>query len=159
MSIWGPGVAENDDAADWLDEFLDEPSITALNDAFDDVIGQPAGEYLEVTEGANAVVAAQVVSEIFLNPGEQALLDAEEDEEAIAQLKKALKKLHPGSRLHLVERAMQALTLVAYNEDHSELQELMHEHEPTQVLWRQTIFDLERRLQQSKDSLGAALDK
>lgn len=157
MSIWGPGVAENDDAADWLDEFLDEPSITALNDAFDDVIGQPAGEYLEVTEGANAVVAAQVVSEIFLRPGDQVLLDAEED--AMTDLKKALSKMHPGSRLHLIERAMQALTLVAYNEDHSELQELMHEHEPTQVQWRQTIFDLERRLQQIKDSLVTALNK
>jgi hypothetical protein len=94
-----------------------------------------------------------------LNPGEQALLDAEEGGEAITHLKKALKKLHPSSRLHLVERVMHALTLVAYNEDHSELQELMHEHEPTEVLWRQTIFDLERRLQQIKDSLGAALNK
>jgi hypothetical protein len=57
-----------------LDEFLDEPSITALNDAFDDVISQSAGEYLEVTEGANAVVAAQIVSEIFFEPRRASLV-------------------------------------------------------------------------------------
>ena len=38
MSIFGFLPEENDDSADWLDDFKISPSVVLLNDAFDDLL-------------------------------------------------------------------------------------------------------------------------
>lgn len=151
MSIWGSGIADNDDAADWLDDFVDEPSITALNDALDEVLGSSASDYVEVTEGAAAVVAAQIVAELFFKAGEQPLL---EDEEVFDVCSGLLNKLHPGSKRHLIERATQAVATVGYGAGTSELHDLMHEDPDLAQKWLQTIQGLQLRLLQAKEELN-----
>jgi hypothetical protein len=42
MGTWGYGPLENDDAADWLDELLEDQEFFLLSQAFDDVF-RPGG--------------------------------------------------------------------------------------------------------------------
>lgn len=153
MSIWGPGIADNDDAADWLDEFMDEPSIMALHDAFDEVLSGENSDYVEVTEGAAAVAAAQIVTELFSKGGAKRLI---EDEDVLLGGKGSVKQLHPGSRLHLVERAMRALSTVVYGAATSELHELVHEDAKLAKTWMKSMQGLEVRLLQVKEKLTSS---
>lgn len=153
MSIWGAGVADNDDAADWLGEFWDEPSVLLLNDAFDDVLG--GSDYLEVTEGSAAIAAAQIVAELFGKGGKEPLLE-DEDEDAVRDLKKSLRKMHASAKLQLVERAIRSVVLVAYGTETSELHQLVHEDAELAQDWLKSIQGLEKRLMQVKNKLVQA---
>ena len=90
MSIWGAGAEENDDAADWLADLAEEPTVIALNEAFDEVLSLERDDYLEVTEGAIAVAAAYVVAQLvdpqpgFVMLDEESLLRLQGQERALA---------------------------------------------------------------------------
>ncbi len=130
MSISGANPAENDDAADWLGDFSEEPSIVALNDAFDDILGADEDDYLEVTECAVAVAAGAVVIELYDNQNGERILESE-DLETLQLLEK---KLKPGARKNLVKRAIKSLRIILLETERSELAELMKEDA---TLWEQ----------------------
>ena len=123
MSIWGANPAENDDAADWLGDFSEEPSIVALNDAFDDILGCDGDDYLEVTECAVAVAAGAVVVELYGNQGQVSILELED----FGKLQLLEKKLTPGARKSLVKRAIKSLRIILLEVERSELAELIQE--------------------------------
>ena len=64
MSIYGFLPEENDDSADWLEDFKISPSAILLNDAFDELLSSDS-KYKEVTECAHAYLAAALTYEIF----------------------------------------------------------------------------------------------
>lgn len=123
MSVWGPRAEENDDAADWLSEFADEPSIVGLNDAFDAVLGADKDIYLEITEGAVAVAAAAVVAEIFGRTASASLLEPDDR----TNLRRLAKKLAAGAQITLVERALRSLAIVTTDAQRSELFQVWQE--------------------------------
>jgi Domain of unknown function (DUF4259) len=138
MSIWGPQPSANDDAADWLDDYLEAPDVLRLNDALDAVLDAGAEDYLEVTEGAEAVVAAAVVAEIL----GQAPADLIDDEDIRRVLLAKSAKLSKSARLRLVERAIAAVVIVTSSDEKSELFGLHHEDDETAPQWMEQINNL-----------------
>jgi Domain of unknown function (DUF4259) len=130
MSISGANPTENDDAADWLNDFSEEPSIVALNGAFDDILGADEDDYLEVTECAVAVAAGAVIIELYGNQNSKRILESE-DLETLQLLEK---ELRPGARKSLIKRAIKSLKIILLETDRSELAGLMKEEA---VLWEQ----------------------
>lgn len=151
MSVWGPLPHENDDAADWLAEYLEEPTVVGLNDAFDEVSGLDREDYLEITEGAVAVMAAAVVAELYGKPGPHPVLDDEER----AALSSLARKLMTGAHFSLIARAGQALGIVAQDIDRSELAQLMHEDPKLAQGWAKNVASLTKRLQEVSVELNA----
>ena len=65
MGAWSHGPFDNDDAADWLSELLEQDSMTMIVDAFC-AVTRPANSedddgYIEIPEASIAVAAAQVL--------------------------------------------------------------------------------------------------
>lgn len=61
MGAWGSKVFENDDASDWLDAFESE-GPGAIETALDAVLELDANDYVQATEAAAALAAAEVVA-------------------------------------------------------------------------------------------------
>lgn len=150
MSVWGALPIENDDAADWLSEFVEAPSIIALNEAFDDVLKSDTDSYREITECSVAVVAAAVVAELF---GCKTLELLEKD--ALALLKSLSKMLSPGARVSLTMRAIESVRLVALETEHSELLQIMQENSKVGKVWVNNMNNLLQDLLEILNTLSA----
>lgn len=142
MSIWGPSPVENDDAADWLSEFSEEPNIVALTEAFDEVLSADSDDYLEIPECSISIMAAAVVREIFYLELSEYLLE----EEALATLRSLSKKLNPSARVNLVKKALKSVQLVMRETDRSELFQVIQEDLNIRKIWLQYLNDLIRDL-------------
>ena len=59
MGVWGPGLLENDDAADWLGALLDTRHVPAIADAIRAV---PDKGYIAADVGAIALAACVVAA-------------------------------------------------------------------------------------------------
>ena len=151
MSLWGPNPYENDDAADWLADLADDPSIVALNDAFDDVLPASGSDYLEVTEGATAVAAAAVVAVLFGQPGSEP--EPLIDEDTMDALDEQRDQLAPGARLSLVERALRSVKAVSQDIESSELYALAMEDDDIGKAWKKSVAGLIRRLEKARKVL------
>jgi hypothetical protein len=147
MSIWGPLPSANDDAADWLDGYLEAPDVLQLNDAFDAVLDAGIEDYLEVTEGAEAVVAAAVVAELL----GQTPVDLVDDETRRVLLG-MIAKLSESARQRLVERAIAAVAIVASSDEKSELFGLHHEEPETALPWMEQINHVTATLERISDA-------
>ena len=66
MGAWGIGSFENDDAADWIDDFAEDPALDYVLDALATVVenDQPT----DVEEASAAIAAAEVVAAIKKQP-------------------------------------------------------------------------------------------
>lgn len=64
MGAWGAGSFENDDAADWLADFCDEPDEKRIANALSTVAEMDAGEYLEAPECSVGLAAAEIVASL-----------------------------------------------------------------------------------------------
>jgi Domain of unknown function (DUF4259) len=149
MSIWGASPAENDDAADWLSEFSEEPSIGALTEAFNDVLDVDSDDYIEVGECAISVAAAAVVRDLFSTEGPEYLLD----EECMAVLRSLSKKLAPGARVSLVKKAQKSVRRIMQETERSELSQLMQEDVSLHKVWSQNMDDLNQVLDEIQKGL------
>ena len=69
MGAWGPGIYENDDAADWGAEVTDL-GLQAVEDALDIAI---EADYIEAPDGACALAAADVVARLVSGRGENSV--------------------------------------------------------------------------------------
>ena len=149
MSIWGAGAEENDDAADWLADLADEPTVVLLNEAFHEVLGLERDDYLEVTECANAVAAAHVVAQLFDAQSDFTLLDAQ----AMGELQAQRQKLAKGAQRSLIKRAMRCLVMTA-DATRSELSQLMNEDAQMGRDWSQRIAQLGLRLKLALEAIS-----
>ena len=141
--------AENDDAADWLSEFVESPSIIALNQAFDDVLSADSGSYLEIAECSVAVLAAAVVAELFGRTGTEPILD----EDDLALVRSLSKKLAPGARISLVKAALESTQLVMLETERSELFQAMGEDADMGRRWSQHMCRLIQDLREVRQRL------
>jgi Domain of unknown function (DUF4259) len=146
MSIWGSRADENDDAADWLDAYLEAPDVLQLNDAFDAVLDAGVEDYLEVTESAEAVAAAAVIAELLGQTPAYLI-----DDDARRALLGTLAKLSESARQHLVKRAIAAVAIVASSDEKSELFGLLHEDPETASPWTEQINNLTATLIRVRD--------
>jgi len=62
MGAWGPGVFENDDAADWVWELEDDEDGSVIEAALAAVVDTPRGELAESGDASNAIAAAEIVA-------------------------------------------------------------------------------------------------
>jgi hypothetical protein len=67
MGTWGPDIFDNDDASDWLGDFLDRPGKRFLEQTLRKVV-VASSEYLEAPHCSAAVAAAEVVARLAARP-------------------------------------------------------------------------------------------
>jgi G3E family GTPase len=143
MSIWGPQPAENDDAADWLADFVDDPSIAAINEALDAVLVTDEDAYWEITECAEAFVAAALIVDILSTTHSELV----PDEEIKQKLRDDLSKLDRTAAISLLKRAVTALRHIGSDEERSELFQLWHEEENDSSEWDEIVATLLKQLE------------
>ena len=132
MGAWGWGTYDNDDAADWSAE-VTERGLQAVEEALDAVL---EGGYVESSDGACALAAADVVARLVSGRGE----DSPYCEDVVAWV-----NAHPGTpAAGLISKAVRAVERVAGGE--SELAELWAENPTDGPNWRASLGDLTRRL-------------
>ena len=131
MGAWGADSFENDDALDWLADFCDDPEENVILAALRQVADAGDGDYLEATDCAAGVAAAEVVAAL-----KGATRYVPED------VKGCLDASHIKPDEHLVETALRALARVRSN---SELKELWDESGGG-AEWNEALSDLESRL-------------
>lgn len=144
MGIWGSGPLENDDASDWLDELLEDQEFSLLYQAFDDVIGEEAEEYLEIPECCNAIAAAEIVSQLAGFPSNPPIVDTNE-------IKKLYEMLsHINCKDKLVEQAIKSVEKIMTDEENSELRQALEEDDSDFESWIAALQDLLSRLRQAE---------
>ena len=109
MGAWGLRFDQNDDAADWLAEFSDEPSWEAVDDA----LRASNAEYVEAPECSMALAAAEVVAAGLGSPS--------------SDLDEAVLEWATGNSSGAAARRQPAQTALARIRDDSELNELWQE--------------------------------
>ena len=145
MSIWGPGPFENDDGADWFAELRDEPALESIRKTFEEISDPEHIGYLDVTDGAEAFAAAEVLAELLGSPGDDPVLD-EEAEELAEALKKELKREGKRDIKKLVKRAIHALEIVLNDTENSELRQMWEEQAEEMPAWTAAMTALQERL-------------
>lgn len=137
MGAWGTGPFDNDDAGDWLAEFTDEPSLSAIRSAIKAAIDAYEAGYLELTEGGAAVAAVEVLAAMRGKPhGDFGKLDESTTGWVSAQSGRV-----PSD---LVALSLKCLKYVKSDEK-SEMHDCWAESDDKDN-WLQTIADLESRL-------------
>ena len=109
MGAWGLRFDQNDDAADWLAEFADEPSWEAV----DSVLSACSAEYVEAPECSMALAAAEVVAAGLGSPS--------------SDLDEAVLEWATGNSSGAAGRRQAAQVALARIRDDSELNELWQE--------------------------------
>lgn len=152
MSIWGPGTAENDDAADWLADLEDAPDIEPVRSAIREIADSAHAGYREVTECCEAIAAAQVICELLGEPGAAPVLELEENDRASLQV--ALEKMPIRSRLRLLRDALFSVQFIVGDSQNSELRQLWEEDEVDYDDWIAANADLTARLRRLEANAG-----
>ena len=127
MGAWGLLFDENDDAADWLGEFGDEPSWSSIDKA----LAAADADYVEAPDASAALAAAEVVAAGLNQPS--ARLDPEITAWAVQQANEA------GGR-----RQQASAALVRIRDD-SELSELWQESDEY-LDWQTSVNETLARL-------------
>ena len=109
MGAWGLRFDQNDDAADWLAEFADEPSWEAVDSA----LSACSAEYVEAPECSMALAAAEVVAAGLGSPS--------------SDLDEAVLEWATGNSSGAAGRGQAAQVALARIRDDSELNELWQE--------------------------------
>jgi len=139
--IWGPGPFENDDAADWYAALLQQPSLSAIGEALEDVVDPTHVGFIDVTSGCDAIAAATVLGELLVpasNPDE-------EDDGQLA-LRAEWETERPLARERLLRQAETALELVLNDEEDSEARQIIEEHGEFMAEWTEVLKNLQNRL-------------
>ena len=126
MGAWGILFDENDDAADWLANFGDQPGWEAVDEAFT----AADGDYIEAPDASQALAAAEVVAAALGRPSDR-----------ISETGKWAALNAAGAQ----DRKETARNLVARIRDDSELHELWQESDEY-ADWRQSVDETLSRL-------------
>lgn len=154
MSLWGALPWENDDAADWLADLEDEPSLVAINEAIDDVLGAAHAGYVEVTEGTAGAAAAEVLAQSLEPPAEHQIVSSD----ALEQLRAMLLRLAPGARVSAIDRALNGLKAIV-DVQRSEVAQLIGADKTLSDQWDSIMGQLIQRLQVIRSRLIATGDQ
>src|SRR5689334_22238394 len=137
MGVWGPGSGQNDDAADWLTDFEERPRLALLERAIRRVAGSGPKKYLDITDCAEAIVAADALCLLLGRPGKPAVLD----KSSLARASEALHKSSPRELSSLIKQAQAAVDKVLSSET-SELEQVWAEDRKGRVAWTRAVRDL-----------------
>jgi hypothetical protein len=133
MGAWGFGSFENDDAADWIAEWVGSGELAELELALERAVqAEEAEEDLEAPEAWVALAAAEVLAALRGQPVEDA------PEELTAWVETAALEPDPA----LLERARRAVRRI---ERRSELRDLWEASGELET-WRASLSSLSRRL-------------
>ena len=132
MGAWATDSFANDDALDWLQDFVEQPAIEMLRDTLEHVTALDAGEYLEAPDCGEAIAAAEIVAALSGKPSTKLPDD----------LKTWLATDHGLNTTALRAIALAAIERITEN---SELQELWDESD-SNAEWPAEMSDLARRL-------------
>lgn len=133
MGAWGAGSFENDDAADFLGDVLENGDISLLREVFDNVL--TSTEYVESPDACQAIVAAEIIAAALGRP----TLAAQQVQELAA----LLPTIRPDIDAGLVAQAADALARIL--EPNSELLELWEESESL-LEWQALMQELRLQL-------------
>lgn len=142
MSIWGPKPSENDDAIDWLNEFIESPSLDLLEEALSEVADPAHVGYVEIPEGGIAVVAAEVLAQILGANAEDPTLKPDET----LPLVSLVEDVKPLVVMRLVDQALVVVQRVMDDEEHSEMRQVYDEDVLGLEEWVEEMKALVRRL-------------
>jgi hypothetical protein len=137
MGTWGTGAFDNDDAADWSWGFENADQAAGLRlitEALSAAAQLDGAAYLDVSDGACAVAAAEVVASINGQP-----IDESAYNETVRQW---ITRTRPGTDAALTVLARQALDQVA--SQNSELSQLWSESGSGE--WHSALAALQARL-------------
>ena len=131
MGVWGVDSFENDDSADWLTEFITQPSISAVIDTL--TLAAEAGndDYLELAEDASVIAAAEIIAALNHQPSPDL-------PDEIAEWVASQNEIDAD----LIDLALQAIARVKTN---SELQDLW-QNSTSLDEWLAAVANLEERL-------------
>lgn len=141
MGAWDSGSFDNDTAADWAGDLVEEGDVETVREALVAAAEVPADEYLDSDEGTEAIAAAEVVAAAAGRPGER-------DAYSEGVLDWAAEHQEAGSP-ELLELARRAVDRVAGPE--SELRDLWLEDEEegadvSDHEWVRAVAELRSRL-------------
>jgi hypothetical protein len=131
MGVWGVDSFENDDSADWITEFIKQPSITAIIDTLTLAAEAGLDDYLELAEDASVLAAAEIIAALNHQPSSDL---PEEIGEWVATQNEI--------DTEFVDLALQAIARVKTN---SELQDLW-QNSTSLDEWLAAVSNLEERL-------------
>lgn len=143
MSIWGPKPSQNDDASDWLNEFLESPSLDLLDEALSEVANPAHVGYIEIPEGGIAIVAAEVLAQILGAHAEDPTLKPDE----VLPIVDLVEDVEPLVVKRLVDQALVAVQRVMHDTEHSEMRQVYDEDESGAEEWLEETQALVTRLQ------------
>ena len=121
MGAWGAGAFDNDDAADWSWEFENadhDAGLRLVTDALSAAVQASGSAYLDATDGARAIAAAEVVASINGQP-----IDESPYNETVRQW---INRTRPATGAALTDLARQAVDRVTMPQN-SELAQLWGE--------------------------------
>lgn len=130
MGAWATDAFGNDDAMDWVVELQEAEGTEAIADAFEAVL-EIEDDYLEVTEAAMGVAAAEVVAALLGRPAA-----------SLPEQVKAWIAGKPQPKSGLVKKAQRVVKRILKD---SELKELWQESTDA-ATWEQGVRDLLQRL-------------
>ncbi len=137
MSIWGSRPTQNDDAADWLGEFLEAPTVGRVRAALRLNKG-----YIDVDRGAEVIVAAEVIAQLGGHPRQPS---AELTKTQLGLLVPCFSKVAAAEWKMLTRMAIDSIGRVA-DAEQSELRQLIGERKAWLTRWTALLSDLSKRL-------------
>src|SRR5688572_4449750 len=135
MGAVGAGSFENDDALDWLGEFLAEGDPEAVREALEPIPGADQGDYLEAPGCSAALAAAEVLATAGGRP----------PPDVPPELAEWVQDRKPAFGAGLYNLALAAIARITSG---SELAELWAEGDDSE--WRAAVEDLEKRLRSAR---------
>jgi hypothetical protein len=134
VGAWGFGILENDTACDFASTVAESGGIPALTQALDRV-SSSKGDYLEASDAAEGLAAAEIVARLIGHPGKETAYTASID----ARVKNAQVK----ASAELIEKAkLSALRILS---EPSELLELWMDSDDFDG-WKRSIEEVLGRL-------------
>lgn len=132
MGAWATDSFANDDALDWLIDFVETPTIEMLRDTLEHIMSHDPDDYLDAPDCSEAIAAAEIVAALTGRPSANLPDD----------LKAWLQSDHGLDAAHLTRTAAAAVERIAGD---SELQELWEESDSSEQ-WASDVTDLMCRL-------------
>ena len=134
MGAWGFGFFENDDAADFLADAMENGDLSLIREVLDNVL--TSTEYVEAADASQAIAAAEIIAAALGRP----TLAAQRE----AGLANWIARIRPTIDSELASQARDALVrILAPN---SELRELWEEAEEFPE-WQAAVSELGQQLQ------------
>lgn len=145
MSIWGTNPLENDDATDWFLELKNQPSLDLIRQALEDISDPTHIGYFEVTDGAEAFAAAEILAELLGSMGDNPVLD-EDSAELSKVLREEIQRENQGNMMILIKQAINALEIILNDAENSEFRQMWEEQVEEMPFWIKAMTMLQSRL-------------